>query len=97
MNNSEPRPRFLRISARERIFFAKRLSILLRAGTPITKALTILAEQAHSSSLRFIYSDLIACVTQGQALSHGMEMHGAVFGDFSIHLVRVGEVSGTSW
>ena len=94
MNNA-PRPRFLRVSARERVFFAKRLGILLRSGTPITRALTVLAEQARSKSVRYIYNDLVVGVTHGRSLSQEMEAYGKIFGDFSIHLVRVGEVSGT--
>jgi len=75
--------------------FAKRLSILVKAGVPILEALNLLARQARTRSQRAMFAALIRDVENGQYLSKSMLQFDKVFGDFAINIIRVGEVSGT--
>ena len=86
---------FSRLSLEEQMLFAKRLSILLKAGMPILQALKMLAGQTTSHFAKQVVEDLYIGVQQGQALHVGMEKYRKNFGDFAVNIIRVGEVSGT--
>ncbi len=88
-------PLFLRLPAQEQILFAKRLSILLKAGVPILGALQMFKKQTKSSHTMYIMGELVANVENGTFLSVGMAQFKKIFGEFAVNIVRVGEVSGT--
>ncbi len=70
------------------------LSILLKAGVPITSALEELMEDSANSALkqtiRFMYIDLLA----GQTFSEAMAKHSRIFPDVVLHMIQVGEETG---
>lgn len=86
---------FLRFSVQDQIVFAKRLSIMIKAGVPILAALGMLEEQSLSKSARRIIGYLRQQVEKGRSLSSGMAEYRQIFGEFAINIIRVGEVSGT--
>ena len=86
---------FLRFSIQEQVMFAKRLSILVKAGVPILEALNILARSARTRSQRAMFQALVRDVENGQFLSKSMLEYEKIFGNFAINIIRVGEVSGT--
>lgn len=86
---------FFRLSLKEKMLFARNLEVMIRSGLSLIQSLEILKKQARSSAFRKIVDQLIADVRNGQFLSQGLERYRALFGDFFINLVRVGEVSGT--
>ena len=86
---------YLRFPLEEQISFAKRLSILLRAGIPTLQALIMLQAQTTKPGSLAVVGDLVAGVRQGQFLHVRMEKFRKYFGDFAINIVRVGEVSGS--
>lgn len=85
----------LRFSAQEQMYFSKRLAMLLRAGIPILEALSMLEEQAHSHSSRYIFHALAQNVARGAPLSAGLKKFEKLFGEFAVNIVKIGEVSGT--
>lgn len=86
---------YFRFSLEEQISFAKRLSILLRAGIPTLQALIMLQAQTTKPASLAVVGDLVEGVRQGQFLHVRMEKFRKYFGDFAINIVRVGEVSGS--
>ena len=96
MNNAIlKKPFFLRFSKQEQVVFAKRLGMILRSGMPIMEGLHMFDAQQHSRSATYIYRSLITDVESGQLLSTGLEKFSALFGEFTINVVRTGERSGT--
>ena len=75
--------------------FAKRLSILVKAGNPLLESLRMLRSQPGSRSAAKIYSQIVEDVERGQFLSSSMATHKHIFGDFAVNVIRVGEMSGT--
>lgn len=75
--------------------FAKRLSILVKAGNPLLESLRMLKSQPGSRSAAKIYSQIVEDVERGQFLSSSMAAHKHIFGDFAVNVIRVGEMSGT--
>jgi type IV pilus assembly protein PilC len=86
---------FVSLSIQDKTLFAKRLAVLIKSGVPILTSLRILRKQADSRSARKILDQIILDVEHGQFLSSGMAKFRAVFTDFGINIIKVGEVSGT--
>lgn len=86
---------FVRLSNQEKILFAKRLSILVKAGVPILECLRILKKQSTSPSAKKIFEKVTADVENGQFLSTSLGQYKNIFGDLAVNIIRVGEMSGT--
>ncbi len=87
---------FMRFPLQEQILFAKRLSLLVKAGVPILQALNMLYHQTTSKAGKAILKHLATGVEQGQNLSSTLRSrYLRVVGEFAINVIEVGEVSGT--
>lgn len=86
---------FLRLSLRDQIFFIKQLAVLLRAGIPIFTSLNILKKQSKSKSMHKIMAHVIKGVENGQYLSATLGKFKKVFGELTINIIAIGEVSGS--
>lgn len=89
------KPLLFSVSIKEKIFFAKHLSVMLKAGIPIHEALAALEEQATSPSLKHVMRTCMADVAGGELLATGLEKFPSAFDAFFVNVVRVGETSGT--
>ncbi len=78
----------------EKIVFAKRLSLLLKAGIPIVESLVMLREQVSGKRGVFLLDSLAADVSQGKPLSESLVKFRKSFGDFAIYIIQTGERSG---
>jgi type IV pilus assembly protein PilC len=88
------RSSFLRLSLQDKILFAKRLSILVKAGVPILKSLEMMHTQARTRSATKIFKAVVKDVENGHFLSVSLSRFPKIFGYFMINLIQVGEVSG---
>lgn len=70
------------------------LSVLLRAGLPLDRALKVLIDMAAQPGLDALLNDLLSAVKGGKPLSQALQAHEKVFGPFYISMVRAGEASG---
>ena len=70
------------------------LSIMLRAGLPLDRALRVLIGMTAKPAMVAILEDLLRAVKGGKGLSQALEPHAALFGDFYINMVRSGEAGG---
>lgn len=70
------------------------LSVLLRAGLPLDRALKVLIDMSAQPRMGELLNDLLKAVKGGKPLSQGLEMHEQTFGSFYISMVRAGEASG---
>ena len=90
--NSWSSPRF---SLKEQALFAKRLAFLINAGVPIVEALSVLRSQMEGKRHVVIFDQILKDVTGGKSLSQSFGRFPKIFGGFAIHIIRVGESSGT--
>ncbi len=81
-------------SIKEQTMFAKRLSFLIKAGVPLLESLHLIRNQTKSSGKAKIFDAVIEDVSQGQYLSTGLGKFRNHFGEFTINLIRIGEMSG---
>lgn len=84
-----------RLSLKEQVFFAKRLSFLINAGVTLVEGLSMMREQARGRSQKKMLDQVLADVMAGQSLSRSFGKFPRVFNDFTVSIVKVGESSGT--
>lgn len=83
-----------KISAQDKIIFAKNLSVMIAAGLPIVKSLEILSRQTNNKKFRKIVISLMNSIQKGDLLSEAMKKYSNVFSELFIAMVKVGEESG---
>ncbi len=84
-----------RFSLKEQVFFAKRLSFLISAGIPAVEGLHVLREQTSSKGQIRVLDHILQDLANGQSLAKSFAKFPKVFSEFSIHIIKVGESSGT--
>jgi len=70
------------------------LSVLLRAGLPLDRALKVLIDMDGQPRMRAVLSELLKAVKGGKSLSLALQPYDAIFGSFYLSMVRAGEASG---
>lgn len=70
------------------------LSIMLRAGLALDKALRVLIDMSHKASVSSLLQQVTEAVKGGAPLSRALAQHPRQFGDFYVNMVRSGEASG---
>ncbi len=83
------------VSSMNKIFFTRHLTALIGAGISLTEALEVLSGETKSSSFKTVINDVAASIRNGNTLSHAMSRHPKVFDRLYVHVVGIGEQSGT--
>jgi len=86
---------FIKLSLRERILFIKQLAILIKSGVPLFTSLQMLKNQNKSKVMRKIISQVISDLENGQYLATALKKFRKIFGDLTINIIAVGEISGS--
>jgi MSHA biogenesis protein MshG len=83
-----------RVSLVDLMLFSRQMYTLLKSGVPIMRALAGLEESMINPSFKSVVADLRSSLDSGRELSACMRRHPAVFSNFYVSLVRVGEGTG---
>ncbi len=83
------------VPASEKIFFANRLRVMIKAGISITEAITTLATETHHKKFKKILTEIEQSVEKGEQLVIALDKYPGVFSNFFRSMIRIGEVSGT--
>lgn len=86
---------FPKVSFVEKLLFTKHLSVMIKSGIIISEALETLITQMKSKYFRFVLESVAKDVQNGQTLASAFSRYPAVFSQFYISLIEVGEESGT--
>lgn len=70
------------------------LSVLLRAGLPLDRALKVLIDMDGQPRMRAVLTELLKAVKGGKSLSLALQPFDTIFGSFYLSMVRAGEASG---
>ena len=84
-----------RVTGRDRLLFTQELSILLNAGVPLDRALSICIELTESKAFREIIANVLREVKSGKSLADALAAQGRVFSKLYVNMVRAGQASGT--
>ena len=85
---------FTGIKTHQKIVFAKNLGLMMEAGLPVTRALSVMGKQAKSKGLQQLLSDVEADISHGQTLSESLGKHPRGFSQLFVSMVKAGEESG---
>lgn len=83
-----------KVSLKDRIIFTRQLSVMIRAGLPIIKALEALKKQSENHYFQEVITEMINAIKGGQTLSKSMLRYPHVFSDIYIAVVKAGEETG---
>ncbi|TSC94703.1 MAG: type II secretory pathway, component PulF, partial [Candidatus Berkelbacteria bacterium Athens1014_28] len=83
-----------KVSLNEKVFLAKHLATIIKAGISLPESLRIVAKQTKGK-MHTVLLDVITKVEGGKALNVALSDHKNVFDPLFINMVKVGETSGT--
>jgi MSHA biogenesis protein MshG len=81
-------------SALDLLLFTRQMATMMRAGVPILQALVAIQKSSNKPRMVEVLQALRDELDKGQALSGAMAKHPALFDDYYLSMVRVGEDSG---
>jgi type IV pilus assembly protein PilC len=88
---------FIKISKvpiREKLFFVQHLSLMLRVGISLSKALRTVALQSQSKYFVYILIEMAKKIENGANFSDSLKPYKNVFGELFINMIEAGETSG---
>ena len=83
-----------KVPLKEKIIFSRQLSVMIKAGLSIIKALESLSRQTENKYFQEVIHDLIDQVKGGVVISKAMKRHPKVFADIYTAVINAGEQTG---
>ncbi len=83
-----------KISIEEQLMFTRQMGALIKAGIPITRAITGILESAENPLLVKSLRDILEQLESGRNLSVSCARHPKVFSNLYISMIQVGEETG---
>lgn len=83
-----------RIRLDDIVLFSRQMYTLMKAGVPITRSITSLAESTRNTTLANTLLSVVEDLESGRELSAAMARHPKVFTSLFISIVQVGENTG---
>lgn len=85
---------FTRVKVQEKIAFARNLSVMIKAGLSITRALAVMEKQTKNKKLKRTVMSLNEEISHGKSLSDAMGKFPNIFPSLFVAMVKSGEESG---
>ncbi len=82
------------ISIEELLMFTRQMSAMIKAGIPITRAISGILETVHNPLLIKSLGDILEQLESGRSLSVAFSRHPKVFSNIYISMIQVGENTG---
>ncbi len=83
------------VKTTDKVQFAKNLGVMIEAGLPMIRAISVMERQTRSPGFKAVLNDLSVSVGKGEALSMAMEKHPKTFSKLFISMTKAGEESGS--
>ena len=83
------------VPLKEKMVFARNLSVMVSSGLPISKAVKNLSVQTSNKNFRKILLEIHEELQKGKSLSESLQRYPKIFSDLFVNMVRVGEAGGT--
>ena len=82
------------VSLTDLVIFSRQMYSLTKAGIPIMRAVSGLADSSSSLRLQLALRDIVSQLERGRTLSSALNNHGKIFNQLFISVVHVGENTG---
>ncbi|MFH1643046.1 MAG: type II secretion system F family protein [Patescibacteria group bacterium] len=83
------------VSLTDKMMMTRNLKVMVSAGLPLSRSLTILANQTRNSKLKKALIDIEKEISKGNSFSDTLTKYPDIFSDLFCSMVSVGEESGT--
>ncbi len=87
--------RFFGVPLKEKMIFARNLSIMVASGLPVSRAVRNLSSQTKSKKFQKILMEVYEELQKGKNLSESLQKYPKVFSELFVSMVKVGEAGGT--
>jgi len=87
--------KFSSIPQLEVITFVHLLSVMIKAGLPLSKSLNALSKQTKSERFSKVIASVSASISKGDTFADALAKYPDVFDELFVNMIRVGELSGT--
>lgn len=87
--------RFSTIPLKEKMIFARNLSVMVAAGLPVSRSVKNLSIQIKNKKFKKILIEIHSELEKGTSLSDSLRKYPGVFSDLFVNMVKVGETGGT--
>jgi len=85
---------FGRVKQQDIVLFTKQLAVLIQAKVPLVQSLRVMERQIENPLFSEIIVSVANEVDAGSVFSRALAKHPKVFSDFTIQMVKSGEISG---
>ena len=85
----------VKVNARDMNAFIWQLASLMKSSIPLLRALSLIAQQTKSKTLKAVVSDLERSIKQGELLSSAMHKYPNLFNNLTVNMIKAGEKSGS--
>lgn len=86
---------FKKASLEDKMFLARYLSLMLKSGISLPKALELLIRQFQKSNIKYALKEVLIDINKGKTIAESLEKHPNVFDNLFINVIKTGEVSGS--
>lgn len=84
-----------RVSADDLVMLTRNLSSMLKAGLPLTRALSVIERQSSNPNLKGVITDVRARIQKGDPFNEALSAHPKIFDQLYTSMVRAGEEGGS--
>lgn len=85
---------FRGVSFVDKLMFTKHLSVMVKAGIPLSDAILTLKEQSNNPKFKDTMTGVLSDVENGQSLAKSLGKYPKIFDSFYLNLIHIGEESG---
>jgi type IV pilus assembly protein PilC len=83
------------VTLEEKILFSRNVATMIKAGLPLSRALSVSERQTHNASFRRVLQDVNARITKGASFHEALEQFPKIFPPFYTAMVKAGEEGGS--
>ncbi|MDQ1284552.1 MAG: hypothetical protein QG620_900 [Patescibacteria group bacterium] len=86
--------RFFGISLKDKLMFARNLSVMISSGLPLSRALKNISVQTKNKRFKKILEAVFKEIQSGSTFADCLARYPAVFNELFVNMIRVGETGG---
>jgi len=86
--------KFKSVPLKEKMVFARNLSVMIASGLPVSRALQNLTIQTENKTFKGVLENIQTELQSGRTLSEGLAKYPGIFSELFVNMVRVGETGG---